>query len=115
MEQPSLPVDDQPEVVPDLGALAAQDLASVEPPFLAGRKLGLIQDESEILFAIPNVISPAYVLFDHNYQVARTTILDWLGQAGVISMGRYGRWQYNAMEDALIEGREAALLAGKSP
>ena len=37
-------------------------------------------------------------------------MLDWLAQAKIVSAGRYGRWQYNAMEDAILEGKEAAEL-----
>lgn len=73
------------------------------------RQVGLLTDEDELLFLVPNVLSPAYVLVDAHYEVARGTILDWLrDETPIISMGRYGRWQYNAMEDAMREGQEAA-------
>jgi protoporphyrinogen oxidase len=74
------------------------------------RKVGLLTDEDELLFLVPNVLSPAYVLVDDHYAAARGTILDWLASSTpIITMGRYGRWQYNAMEDAMREGQEAAL------
>jgi hypothetical protein len=57
------------------------------------------------------VLDPAYVLFDDHYAASRQTILDWLASVSITSVGRYGRWQYNAMEDALLEGKEAAEIA----
>ncbi len=51
----------------------------------------------------------AYVLYDGAYEQARCTVMGWLGQAGISSIGRYGGWVYNSMEDALVEGRDTAL------
>lgn len=53
-------------------------------------------------------IDCAYVIYDHNYRAARGTVLDWLESKGVVSAGRYGRWVYSSMEDALLDGRQAA-------
>lgn len=93
----------------EMGHYGEVDPSRFEGPMVDGlRKLGIIEDDKDILFVTPNVLSPAYVLFDAHYEVSRKTILDWLEQVGVISVGRYGRWQYNAMEDALLEGKEAA-------
>jgi protoporphyrinogen oxidase len=72
------------------------------------RTIGILDQESEILFMEPNFIQPAYVLYDAGYSKARATVLDWLETQNIIAIGRYGRWQYNAMEDALAEGMEAA-------
>ena len=93
----------------EMGCYGEVDPSRYEQPVIDGlRRLGIIEDEKDILFMLPNVLSPAYVLFDDGYEQARTTVLDWLEHAGIITVGRYGRWQYNAMEDALLEGREAA-------
>lgn len=93
----------------ELGVYGKVEPNRFEQPVLDGlRRLGIIEDENDVLFMLPNVLSPAYVLFDDHYENARTTVLDWLNHAGIITAGRYGRWQYNAMEDALLEGREAA-------
>ncbi|MCC7384002.1 MAG: NAD(P)-binding protein [Deltaproteobacteria bacterium] len=95
----------------EFGHYGEVDPKRFEQPLLDGlRRAGLITDEDQLVFVIPNVLSPAYVLFDDQYQVARRTILDWLASQSVVSVGRYGRWQYNAMEDALLEGKEAAEL-----
>ncbi len=50
----------------------------------------------------------AYVIYDHVYEAARKTIFDHLEELGIQSIGRYGSWVYASMEDALMEGREAA-------
>jgi protoporphyrinogen oxidase len=93
----------------ELGHYGDVDPARFEQPVLDGlKRLGLVEDERDVLFMIPSVLSPAYVLFDEHYEVSRRTILEWLDSVGIVSVGRYGRWQYNAMEDALLEGREAA-------
>lgn len=93
----------------EMGHYGEVDPRRFEQPVLEGlKKLGLIERDEDIVFMIPNVLAPAYVLFDHEYEAARGTILQWLDSTGIITMGRYGRWQYNAMEDALREGMEAA-------
>lgn len=87
----------------------------VEPVLRGLRTAGIISERDEILFVEPNVLDPAYVLFDDHYERSRQTVLDWLEQTPVITVGRYGRWQYNAMEDALQEGRQAAhQILGRS-
>ncbi len=95
----------------EMGHYGEVDPSRFEQGVLEGmKKLGLVERDEDIVFMIPNVLAPAYVLFDHEYEDARGTILDWLDGTGIISMGRYGRWQYNAMEDALREGMQAAEL-----
>ena len=67
--------------------------------------------ESVISVDVEHVPS-AYVLQDPNYKACRQILLDYLAQHGVLSTGRYGNWEYSAMEDALIHGRRAAVWAG---
>ncbi|MCA9555291.1 MAG: FAD-dependent oxidoreductase [Myxococcales bacterium] len=109
--EPSLAPEGHRSYYVELGHYGEVDPARFEQPVLDGMKrLGLVERDEDIVFMIPNVLAPAYVLFDHEYELARKTILDWLDTSAVITMGRYGRWQYNAMEDALREGMEAAQL-----
>ena len=116
--EPNLAPPDHRSYYVELGHYGEVDPARFEQDVLDGlRKLGIVDDESEVLFMIPNVLSPAYVLFDTHYAEARRNILDWVEAQRVITMGRYGRWQYNAMEDALLEGKAAAdaILADGMP
>ncbi len=53
-------------------------------------------------------IEHAYVIYDHAYETARGTIMKYLESTGIMSIGRYGKWVYASMEDALMDGREAA-------
>jgi len=57
----------------------------------------------------------AYVLYDEAYEEARGAALSWLAAAGIRSIGRYGSWVYNSMEDALVEGRDTALALRSQP
>ena len=68
---------------------------------------GLIADR-KVLLKRARTIPVAYVLFDHACAAARTTVLDYLSAQGIQVAGRYGRWEYSSMEDALLSGREAA-------
>ncbi len=71
-------------------------------------EMGFIKDAAQIRFALPGRAPCAYVIYDFEYQNARKTVLDWLAQEGIQSIGRYGDWNYSAMEDALLAGRAAA-------
>jgi protoporphyrinogen oxidase len=54
-------------------------------------------------------IEHAYVVYDHFYQGATDSIRAYLEAVRLHSIGRYGRWVYSAMEDALIDGMQAAV------
>ncbi len=69
---------------------------------------GLIESEDAIVLERPRFIDGAYVLFDHAYAQSRQRVLNWAQSAGVELIGRYGRWTYSSMEDAIIDGRRAA-------
>ena len=69
---------------------------------------GLIESEAAIVLERPRFIEGAYVLFDHAYAESRATVMGWVEQAGIELIGRYGRWTYSSMEDALLDGRRAA-------
>ena len=70
--------------------------------------IGPAVDHDDVAICVPRTIPHAYVIYDHDYQAARTITLDALGARGVISTGRYGKWVYASMEDALLDGRAAA-------
>ncbi len=70
--------------------------------------MGLIQNEGQIVFALPKRIGHAYVIYDAPRETAVPRIHRWLEGHGVISAGRYGSWEYSAMEDAIKQGFEAA-------
>jgi len=73
-------------------------------------RCGLI-DPQRVRLARARTIPTAYVLFDLNHAAARACILDHFAAHGVQVAGRYGRWEYSSMEDALLTGRAAARAA----
>jgi protoporphyrinogen oxidase len=61
-----------------------------------------------VLLARARTIPHAYVLFDHAHAASRATVLAHLAAHHVHAVGRYGRWEYSSMEDALMSGLSAA-------
>jgi len=78
---------------------------------------GILRPDDQVLVEHCQYIRHAYVIFDRDYAAARETIMAYLHKAGIESVGRWGGWEYSAMEDALLAGKAAAerILARKSP
>jgi len=74
-------------------------------------EVGALASVDDVLFTAERRAEHAYVVFDDAHGPATRTILEWLESVGIRSCGRYGAWVYNAMEDCLIAGREAATWA----
>lgn len=72
------------------------------------RALGLLDDEHEVVLEHGVDIPTAYVVFDAARRELLPRLLRFFLDHGVIPMGRYGAWDYLAMEDSLVHGREAA-------
>lgn len=70
--------------------------------------IGAIGAVEDVLFAELRELAPAYVVFDEGYEEAVATIQRYLAAHRIFSCGRYGAWIYNAMEDSLLAGRQAA-------
>ena len=71
---------------------------------------GLIESEAAITLERPRFIEGAYVIFDHAHASERRRVLDWVAEAGLEVIGRYGRWTYSSMEDSILDGWRAADL-----
>jgi protoporphyrinogen oxidase len=82
------------------GALVEQALDGLEA-------CGLI-DRAQVRLCRARTIPVAYVLFDHEHAGARELVTRFFEGQGVLLAGRYGKWEYSSMEDALLSGREAA-------
>ncbi len=89
---------DRGPVTEDTVRASAQGLAEI----------GAIASPADVLFADPREIDYAYVVFDDNYYAATRELFAFLEAHAIFPRGRYGAWTYNAMEDALIAGREVA-------
>lgn len=96
----------------ELSSRDEPDLASLLPEVARGLvDMRIISHESQVRFARARRIDHAYVVFDHNYYGALDVIRPYLDQHRVLSVGRYGGWNYSSMEDALMFGRDAAKKA----
>jgi protoporphyrinogen oxidase len=85
---------------PDMARFVEQALAGLAD-------CGLI-DRAQVALARARTIPVAYVLFDQQHAEARAIVQRHFEQHGVQLAGRYARWEYSSMEDAILSGREAA-------
>ncbi len=72
------------------------------------QRAGILRPTDEILVADVKDIHYAYVLFDRHRARALPEILAELERRGIQSIGRYGRWEHTSMEDAMLQGKQAA-------
>jgi len=88
---------------PDLVRAAIDDVS----------ELGAIRGVGDVEVVVPVRIPTAYVIHDRACAAARATVSAELAARDVHMVGRYGRWEYAAIEDALRQGVETAdrLLA----
>ncbi len=75
-------------------------------------RAGLIGGADEVVVSRVQRICPAYTVPDRERAGCVDAIMKYLAGEGVLSTGRYGRWDYTTMEQALLDGRDAALWAG---
>ncbi|WP_223643863.1 NAD(P)/FAD-dependent oxidoreductase [Corallococcus sp. EGB] len=68
----------------------------------------MIHSADDILFAKGREIPNAYVLYDDAYGPAMAEVKRFLAHAGILAAGRYGKWEYSSMEDAILDGRACA-------
>ena len=86
--------------------------AQVEGQALEALKdLGFVRGAGDVLFMETRAIPHAYAIYDDAYGASQQAAVSWLAAQGVLAAGRYGRWEYSSMEDALLAGRECATKA----
>lgn len=96
----------------ELADRSEPDLEQLLPEVARGlTEMGVIDSADDIEFARARRIDYAYVIFDHDYFAALDVIRPFLEQARIVSSGRYGDWNYSAMEDAIAFGKTAAERA----
>ena len=72
----------------------------------------MIPREARLCQSVAFDIPCAYVIHDRHRRALLPEASAYLQRNGILSVGRYGAWEYSAMEDALWEGRQAAEQAG---
>lgn len=80
------------------------------------RAMGLLREEHEVVHELVVDIPAGYVVFDRRRREVLPKLLRFFLDHDVVPMGRYGSWDYLAMEDSLAHGRAVAQrLAGETP
>lgn len=70
-------------------------------------KMGLF-DEEDLVVRDIRCEKYANVVFDHNIYENRKVVLDFLRDSKIISVGRFGEWDYFWSDQSLISGRDGA-------
>jgi len=83
------------------------------PAAMAPEAEGLLEsagylDRSRIRVRRLAVLDPAYAVFDHSRSGALEVIHRELSERRILLAGRWARWVYSAMEDAILDGQAAA-------
>ena len=69
--------------------------------------MGLISTENDIEFMDYRKIDAGYVIYHKEYFDDMELIKNWCEKNSVKLAGRYGKWTYSAMEDAILDGMNA--------
>ena len=67
-----------------------------------------LMKRDELLFTDRSEAGHAYVVFDHGFEKRRASALDWLEQAGLETLGRFGRFEYDNSDACVIKARALA-------
>lgn len=77
------------------------------------KQSGLVPETARLRSVQPIEIACAYVVHDRHRRSFLPEAERYLERHGILSVGRYGAWEYSAMEDALWNGRVAADRAAE--
>jgi protoporphyrinogen oxidase len=92
----------------ELAERSQPNLDELWPTVASGlMELGIIHSSDDVAFFRLRRLAQAYVIYDKNRNHALAQIHEYLTSHGIVSNGRYGGWNYSAMEDALRFGEEA--------
>jgi protoporphyrinogen oxidase len=70
-------------------------------------KMGILRKSDKIAAEWVADIQDAYVVYDAHRTECVAIIQAWLKSQGIVSTGRWGNWEYAAMEDAIWQGADA--------
>lgn len=71
-------------------------------------RCGILRSADEVEVLRPILLPVAYVVHDRARLNHLPGLLGFLHENGIYSVGRYGSWGYGTMEDAILQGRDAA-------
>ena len=72
------------------------------------KKMGLVQNEDEVIFIHHKKLRWGNVVFDLGMEERRNLVQAWLEQVGITSAGRFGEWDYQWSNQAFMSGVKAA-------
>ena len=92
------------------GARAAKGLPGqeLEEEVIAGLVHAGLLEKDEILFHDRSAVRHAYVVFDHAYAARRKAVFAWMDGAGLVALGRFGRFEYDNSDQCVIKSRQLA-------
>ena len=73
-------------------------------------KAKILKSKDEVVDTNILNLAPAYISYDSSRDDTVEAILNYLKQNKIISIGRYGGWEYSDMETAILQGKQAAEL-----
>ncbi|BCJ33864.1 O-antigen synthesis protein WbyH [Actinocatenispora thailandica] len=71
-------------------------------------RVGILRDQSEVLFSRVRVIPYANVVVNQRHASALSVIRPFVAECGITLAGRYGEWKYYWTDDAIHSGWRAA-------
>ena len=69
---------------------------------------GILRADDEIVAEKTLIIKHAYVIYDLFRYQHLSSIIHFLRSKHIYPVGRYGRWEYATIEEAILQGREVA-------
>ena len=82
--------------------------ASLEQTLSALERCGFLPQRDDVVHTRVVDIPEAYVVFDRARREVLPRLFAWFLERRIVPMGRYGVWDYLAMEDSLVHGRQIA-------
>ncbi len=73
-------------------------------------KIGILRSKSRIIARDVIDIKYGYAIYDKNHKDSVKVIIDYLRKYDVHVIGRYGKWSYMTMEDAILDGKKVSKL-----
>ena len=72
------------------------------------KRLGIIDDDTHLVAYCPIVMDPAYVHINTETNRRLNELKVDFSEKNVYTIGRYGAWIYNSMEDSMLKAKELA-------
>ena len=72
---------------------------------------GILEKGDRVDHVDPRLMQHSYVIYNNDRKPALKVINRFLEKNGIVTAGRYARWEYSAMEEALLQGAAAAEIS----